>query len=103
MKWFVYLVETEKGTFICSVEALSQVDAFRSMSRFFDETLRLPLIGAKRRKLVTGEAGASVTLARNGRELNCYAGKQLWEAVGRSVEYQATLAANGVDGGSQDG
>lgn len=95
MEFFLYKVETTKGSFMCSVQAEDQAAVFWDMVKFFAD-LKLPLIEAIRRKQETGDPGERVTLFREATGLGCCAGKKLWAAVGRVTEYEATMVANGL-------
>ncbi len=94
VKDWLWLVQTDKGDFFITVLGnWTQEEAAKKIRRVFDE-IKLDITAMIPRKRATGPDDAMGTIyeqeePKDARGFNFLAGKKLWEACGRGVEYEA--------------
>jgi len=96
MDW-LWLVKTNKGAFFITVLGnWTQEEAALKIRVVFDVILKVDITAMIPRKRVTGPDDVMGTIyedekSGNERGFSFLAGKKLWEACGRGVEYEAEL------------
>ncbi len=96
MKDYLWLLKTDKGDFFISVLGnWTQEEAAKKVQLVFG-TIGANITAMIPRKRATGPDDAMCTLyeqedAKSGLGFDFLAGKKLWEACGRGVEYEAEL------------
>jgi len=94
MKDYLWLLKTNKGDFFITVMGnLTEAEAAKRVRLVF-ETIKLDITAMIPRKRVTGPDDAMCTLYQQEEPkdelgFSFLAGKKLWEACGRGVEYEA--------------
>jgi len=96
MNDYLWLVKTNKGDFFITVIGnWTQEEAAKKLLFMFDR-IKLPITAMIPRKRATGPDDAMCTLyeqeePKDELGFSFLAGKKLWEACGRVVEYEAEL------------
>jgi len=96
MKDYLWLLKTDKGDFFITVLGnWTQEEAAKKARLIFDK-IGVNIIAMIPRKRATGPDDASCTLyeqedAASGLGFDFLAGKKLWAACGRGVEFEAEL------------
>jgi len=96
MKDYLWLLQTDKGDFFISVFGnWTQEEAAKKARTVFD-SIGVNITAMIPRKRATGPDETMCTLyeqkdAKSGLGFDFLAGKRLWEACGRGVEYEAEL------------
>ena len=95
-KDYLWLLKTDKGDFFITVMGnWTQEEAAKKVTLAFG-AIGANITGMIPRKRATGSADAMCTLyeqkdAKSGLGFDFLAGKKLWDACGRGVEYEAEL------------
>ena len=94
MEAWLWLVKTNQGDFFITVLGnWTQAEAARKMRLVFDQ-IKLDIIAMMPRKRAAGPDEAMGTIYEAPEEelgVSFLAGKKIWEACGRGVEYEAEL------------
>lgn len=101
LDFFLFRVFTDKGRFHLWVEAADWESAEGLARPLFEVMLGLKVTELRHAKYETGDSDetSSLTVARPGdlntdppwRGMRLYAGKKIWQHVGRGVEYEAEV------------
>lgn len=97
LKEWKWLLQTNKGEFFITVVGhWSQEEAATRVRAVFHELLKLSIIAMIPRKRSTGPDEIQCTIYEQQEEkdelgFNFLAGKKVWEAIGRGVEFEAEL------------
>lgn len=94
MKDYLWLLKTDKGDFFITVLGNWTQEEAAKKARAIFETIKVNITAMIPRKRATGPDDAMCTLyeqadAKSGLGFDFLAGKKLWEACGRGVEYEA--------------